>query len=54
MKPRVSTSRSNQAAGFATAPQGNVTQAGYGYVTERNLPSPNVTTTFDAGEAELP
>jgi hypothetical protein len=29
-----------QAEGFATAPQGNVTQASHKYVTKQNLPSP--------------
>jgi threonine aldolase len=45
-------SRSNQAEGFSTAPQGNVTQASHKYVTEQNL-LPNATNTFNSGEAEL-
>lgn len=43
---------SHQTEGFATAPQGNVTQASHKYVTEQNLASPNATTAFDSGEAE--
>jgi hypothetical protein len=42
-----------QAAGFPTAPQGNVTQTSHKYVTKQNLASPKVTKTFNFGEAEL-
>jgi hypothetical protein len=41
-----------QAECFATAPQGNVTQASHKYVTKQNPLSPNVTNTFNSGEAE--
>jgi hypothetical protein len=41
----------HQAAGFATAPQGNVTQISHKYVTKQDLPSPNVTNTLNSGEA---
>jgi hypothetical protein len=54
MTPLVSTSRSTQAEGYATAPQGNVTQASHKYVTKQNHPSPNATNTLNAGEAEQP
>jgi hypothetical protein len=37
---------------LATAPQGNVTQAGHKYVTKQNRPSPDVTNTLNSGEAE--
>jgi len=36
---------------FATAPQGNVTQASHKYVTKRNLSSRNATRTLNSGEA---
>jgi hypothetical protein len=49
----VSTSRSAQAEGFVTAPQGNVTQASHKYVTKQHLQSPNATRTLNFGEAEL-
>ncbi len=52
MTPLVSTPRSNQAEGFATAPQGNVTQASHKYVTRQNFPSFNGTNTSNSGEAE--
>jgi hypothetical protein len=52
MTPFAPTSRSNQAEGFATAPQGNVTQTSHKYVTKQNLPFPNATNTFNSGEAE--
>jgi hypothetical protein len=52
MTPLVPTSRSSQAECFATAPQGNVTQASHKYVTKPNLPSTNATNTFKSGEAE--
>ncbi|MGH3758541.1 SDR family NAD(P)-dependent oxidoreductase [Actinophytocola sp.] len=42
----------NQAEGFATAPQGNVTQASHKHVTKQNLPSRNATNTFHSGEAQ--
>jgi hypothetical protein len=48
----VSTSRSNQAAGFPTAPQGNVTQTSHKHVTKQNVPVHNETPTFDSGEAD--
>jgi len=48
----VPTSRSTRAEGFATAPQGNVTQASHKYVTKQNNPSPNATKTLNSGEAE--
>jgi hypothetical protein len=54
MTPLVSTSRSTQAEGYATAPQGNVTQASHKYVTKQNYPSPNATNTLNSGEAEQP
>ena len=41
-----------QAEGFATAPQGNVTQTGHKYVTKQNHPSCNATNTLNSGEAE--
>jgi hypothetical protein len=44
--------RSNQAEGYATAPQGNVTEASHKYVTKQNLPSSNGTNTLNSGEAE--
>jgi hypothetical protein len=47
----VPTSTSTQAEGFATAPQGNVTQTNHKYVTKQNLPSLNATNTFNSGEA---
>ena len=37
---------------FATAPQGNVTQASHKYVTKQNFPFSNVTNTLNFGEAE--
>jgi hypothetical protein len=37
---------------FATAPQGNVTQASHKYVTKPRPPSPNATNTLNSGEAE--
>jgi len=40
-----------QAEGFATAPQGNVTQASHKYVTKQNIPSPDATKTLNFGEA---
>jgi hypothetical protein len=52
MTPPVSTSRSTQAECFATAPQGNVTQAGHKYVTKQNHSSPNATNTVNFGEAD--
>jgi hypothetical protein len=52
MTPLVSTSRSNQVEGFATAPQRNVTQASHKYVTKQNLPCPNATNTLNSGEAD--
>jgi hypothetical protein len=52
MTPLVSTSRSTQVECLATAPQGNVTQAGHKYVTKQNHPSPNATNTLKSGEAE--
>jgi hypothetical protein len=48
MTPLVST----QAEGFATAPQGNVTQASHKYVTKKNLSSRNATKSLNFGEAE--
>jgi len=54
MTPAVSTSGSKQAERFATAPQGNVTQASHKHVTKQNPPSTNVTNTFESGEAEQP
>ncbi len=48
----VSTSRPNRAAGFPTAPQGNVTQASHKYVTKQDRPSTDVTTTSNSGEAD--
>jgi hypothetical protein len=45
-------SGSYQAEGFATAPQGNVTQASHKYVTKQNLSSPNATRSLNSGEAE--
>jgi hypothetical protein len=47
----VSTSRSTQVEGFATAPQGNVTQASHKYVTKQNHLFPNATKTLNSGEA---
>jgi len=47
-----STSRSNQAPAFPTAPQGNVTQASHKHVTKQNPPSPDATSTLNSGEAE--
>jgi hypothetical protein len=44
----------HQAAGFPTAPQGNVTETGHKYVTKQNLPFPNATSTLNSGEAEQP
>jgi hypothetical protein len=41
----------HQAAGFPTAPQGNVTQISHKYVAKQNLPSPNATNTVNSGEA---
>ena len=41
-----------QAAGFSTAPQGNVTQTSHKYVTKQNSPILNVTHTFNFGEAD--
>jgi hypothetical protein len=41
------------ARGFSTAPQGNVTQTSHKHVAEQSPPSPNVTNTFNRGEAEL-
>jgi hypothetical protein len=52
MTPLTSSSGSKQAEGFATAPQGNVTQASHKYVTRPNLSSPNATRTLNSGEAE--
>jgi hypothetical protein len=52
MTPLVSTTRSCQSERFATAPQGNVTQASHKYVTKQNLPSPNETKSLNSGEAE--
>ncbi len=56
MTSLVSTPRSNQAEGFATAPQGTVTQTSHKYVTRQNPPSPNATNSGeaeqDSGEAE--
>jgi len=52
MTPLMSSSGSKQAEGFATAPQGNVTQASHKYVTRPNLSSPNATRTLNSGEAE--
>jgi hypothetical protein len=43
----MTTSRSERAEGFSTAPQGNVTQAGHKYVTEPNLFSADATNTFE-------
>jgi len=40
------------AAGFPTAPQGNVTQASHKYVTKQDSSFPNVTTTLKSEEAE--
>ena len=54
MTPFVSTSRSHQAQRFATAPQGNVTHASHKHVTKQDIPSPNVTTTSNSGEADQP
>jgi hypothetical protein len=45
--------KNSQAAGFLTAPQGNVTQTSHRYVIKQNLSSLNVTKTFNSGEAEL-
>jgi hypothetical protein len=47
MTPVVST----QVEGFATAPQGNVTQASHKYVTKQNLSSRNATKSLNSGEA---
>ena len=44
----------NVAECFATASQGNVTQASHKHVTKQHLPSPNVTPTFNSGEAGQP
>ncbi len=52
MTPLVSTPRSNQAEGFATTPQGTVTQASHKYVTRQNPQSPSATNTLNSGEAE--
>ena len=52
MTPLVPASRSTQAEGFATAPQGNVTQASHKYVTKQNLLSLNATEALNSGEAE--
>jgi hypothetical protein len=52
MTPLVPTSRSTQAEGFATAPQGNVTQTSHKHVTKQNHPSSNATNTLNSGEAE--
>ncbi len=52
MTPDAPTSRSDQAEGSATAPQGNVTQAGHEYVTKQDLPSPDAPNTLSSGEAE--
>jgi hypothetical protein len=41
----------NMAECFATAPQGNVAQASHKHVTEQHLSFPNVTPTFNFGEA---
>jgi hypothetical protein len=52
MTPLVSTSSSQQVKGFATASQGNVTQASHKHVTKQNLPSLNATNTSNSGEAD--
>jgi hypothetical protein len=36
---------------FATAPQGNVTQASHKHVAKQHPSPPNVTPTFNSGEA---
>jgi methoxymalonate biosynthesis acyl carrier protein len=41
-----------QTESFATAPQGNVTQASHKYVTKQDYLSLNVTNTLNSGEAE--
>ena len=51
MTPSASTTGSSQPERFATAPQGNVTQASHKYVTKQNSPSPNATNTLKSGEA---
>jgi hypothetical protein len=40
-----------QAEGFATAPQGNVTQTSHKYVTKQNPPAPTQPTLKNSGEA---
>jgi hypothetical protein len=47
-------SRSTQAEGNASAPQGNVTHASHKYVTKQNHQSLNATNTLNSGEAEQP
>jgi hypothetical protein len=49
----VSTSRSDQAAGLPTAPQGNVTQAGHNQSGNRTIRW-NATAAVNPGEAEQP
>jgi hypothetical protein len=43
-----------RAACLPTAPQGNVTQAGHGYLTKQHFLSGNATNTVNSGEAEQP
>jgi hypothetical protein len=44
---------SYQAAAYATAPQGNVTQASHEHATRPGPPSSNATHTVKSGEAAL-
>jgi hypothetical protein len=52
MRHPLSTSRSHQAECFATAPQGNVTQASHKYATKQDPPFANATNTLNSGEAD--
>jgi hypothetical protein len=52
MTPLVSTPSSDRVTGLPTAPQGNVTQAGHGYVANQHLSALNAAAAVNSGEAE--